>query len=106
MRLLSNRIAFGKLQVVFMGAVSLIQKRVRGQSLAPNAQILQFSGPQKRFITLAEPSYAASIWVAFPGVEIDIEAYDKDGGDVWVKSPYVFGICKVMRLTPIGRMVG
>jgi long-chain acyl-CoA synthetase len=54
---------------------------------------LQFYGAaETSFITLAEPHHdAASVGIAFPGVEIDIRNINSDGiGDVWVKSPYVF----------------
>jgi long-chain acyl-CoA synthetase len=81
-------------QIVFIGGGQLdSETRVRVQSLAPNAQILQFYGAaETSFITLAEPHHdAASVGIAFPRVEIDIRNSDSDGiGDVWVKSPYVF----------------
>ena len=81
-------------QVVFIGGGRLDpETRAQVQSLAPNAQILQFYGAaETSFITLAEPHHdAVSVGIAFPGVEIDIRNIDGDGiGDVWVKSPYVF----------------
>lgn len=95
MRLLSkSRYVLEHVQVVFIGGGRLDpETRARVQSLAPNAQILQFYGAaETSFITLAEPHHdAASVGIAFPGVEIDIRNTDSDGiGDVWVKSPYVF----------------
>jgi long-chain acyl-CoA synthetase len=95
MRLLSkSHRVLENVQVVFIGGGRLDpETRAQVQSLAPNAQILQFYGAaETSFITLAEPHHdAASVGVAFPGVEIDIRNIDKDGiGDVWVKSPYVF----------------
>jgi long-chain acyl-CoA synthetase len=95
MRLLSkSRYVLEKVQVVFIGGGQLDPKtRTQAQSLAPNAQILQFYGAaETSFITLAEPHHdAASVGIAFPGVEIDIRNINSDGiGDVWVKSPYVF----------------
>ena len=95
MRLLSkSHRVLEDLQVVFVGGGRLDpETRAQVQSLAPNAQILQFYGAaETSFITLAEPHHdAASVGVAFPGVEIDIRHNDGDGiGDVWVKSPYVF----------------
>jgi len=95
MRLLSkSRYVLEHVQVVFIGGGRLdLETRARVQSLAPNAKILQFYGAaETSFITLAEPHHdAASVGIAFPGVEIDIRNIDGDGiGDVWVKSPYVF----------------
>jgi len=81
-------------KVVFIGGGRLEpETRTQVQSLAPNAQILQFYGAaETSFITLAEPYHdAASVGVAFPGVEIDIRNINSDGiGEVWVKSPFVF----------------
>ena len=95
MRMLSkSHRVLENVQVVFIGGGQLdSETRVRVQSLAPNAQILQFYGAaETSFITLAEPHHdAASVGIAFPRVEIDIRNSDSDGiGDVWVKSPYVF----------------
>jgi long-chain acyl-CoA synthetase len=95
MRLLSkSHRVLENVQVVFIGGGRLDpETRVQVQSLAPNAKILQFYGAaETSFITLAEPHHdAASVGIAFPGVEIDIRNIDSDGiGDVWVKSPYVF----------------
>ena len=95
MRLLSkSQSVLKNVQVVFIGGGRLDpETRTQVQSLNPNAQILQFYGAaETSFITLAEPHHdAASVGVAFPGVEIDIRNTDSDGiGDVWVKSPYVF----------------
>jgi len=95
MRMLSkSHRVLENVQVVFIGGGQLdSETRVRVQSLAPNAQILQFYGAaETSFITLAEPHHdAASVGIAFPRVEIDIRNIDSDGiGDVWVKSPYVF----------------
>ena len=95
MRMLSkSHRVLENVQVVFIGGGQLdSETRVRVQSLAPNAQILQFYGAaETSFITLAEPHQdAASVGIAFPRVEIDIRNSDSDGiGDVWVKSPYVF----------------
>ena len=95
MRLLSkSHRVLENVQVVFIGGGRLDpETRAQVQALAPNAQILQFYGAaETSFITLAEPHHdAASVGVAFPGVEIDIRNIEKDGiGDVWVKSPYVF----------------
>ena len=95
MRMLSkSHCVLENVQTVFIGGGRLdSETRVRVQSLAPNAQILQFYGAaETSFITLAEPHHdAASVGIAFPRVEIDIRNIDSDGiGDVWVKSPYVF----------------
>lgn len=95
MRLLSkSQSVLKNVQVVFIGGGRLDpETRTQVQSLNPNAQILQFYGAaETSFITLAEPHHdAASVGMAFPGVEIDIQNTDSDGiGDVWVKSPYVF----------------
>ena len=95
MRLLSkSHRVLENVQVVFIGGGRLDpETRAQVQSIAPNAQILQFYGAaETSFITLAEPHHdAASVGIAFPGVEIDIRNPDSDGiGDVWVKSPYVF----------------
>ena len=95
MRLLSKLYrVLENVQVVFIGGGRLDpETRAQVQSLAPNAKILQFYGAaETSFITLAEPHHdAASVGIAFPGVEIDIRNPDRDGiGDVWVKSPYVF----------------
>ena len=95
MRLLSkSHRVLENVQVVFIGGGRLDpETRVQVQFLAPNAKILQFYGAaETSFITLAEPHHdAASVGIAFPGVEIDIRNIDSDGiGDVWVKSPYVF----------------
>ena len=95
MRLLSkSHCVLENVQVVFIGGGRLDpQTRAQVQSLAPNAQILQFYGAaETSFITLAEPHHdAASVGIAFPGVEIEIRNIDGDGvGDVWVKAPYVF----------------
>ena len=95
MRLLSkSHCVLENVQVVFIGGGRLDpETRAQVQSLAPNAQILQFYGAaETSFITLAEPHHdAVSVGIAFPGVEIDIRNIDGDGiGDVWVKSPYVF----------------
>ena len=95
MRLLSkSHRVLENVQVVFIGGGRLDpETRVQVQFLAPNAKILQFYGAaETSFITLAEPHHdAASVGIAFPGVEIDIRNIDSDGiGDVWIKSPYVF----------------
>ena len=95
MRLLSkSQRVLKNVQVVLIGGGRLDpETRTQVQSLTPNAQILQFYGAaETSFITLAEPHHdAASVGMAFPGVEIDIQNTDSDGiGDVWVKSPYVF----------------
>lgn len=95
MRLLSkSRYVLEKLKVVFIGGGWLDPKtRVLVQTLAPNAQVLQFYGAaETSFITLAEPHHDAnSVGIAFSGVEIDIRNTNIEGiGDVWVKSPYVF----------------
>ena len=95
MRLLSkSHCVLENVQVVFIGGGRLDpETRAQVQSLAPNAKILQFYGAaETSFITLAEPDHdAASVGIAFPGVEIDIRNIDSNGnGDVWVKSPYVF----------------
>ena len=95
MRLLSkSHCVLENVQVVFIGGGRLDPgTRAQVQSLAPNAKILQFYGAaETSFITLAEPDHdAASVGIAFPGVEIDIRNIDSNGnGDVWVKSPYVF----------------
>jgi long-chain acyl-CoA synthetase len=95
MRMLSkSHRVLENVKVVFIGGGRLEpETRTQVQSLAPNAQILQFYGAaETSFITLAEPYHdAASVGVAFPGVEIDIRNINSDGiGDVWVKSPFVF----------------
>lgn len=95
MRMLSkSHRVLENVQVVFIGGGRLEpETRTQVQSLAPNAQILQFYGAaETSFITLAEPYHdAASVGVAFPGVEIDIRNINSDGiGEVWVKSPFVF----------------
>jgi len=95
MRLLSkSHRVLENVQVVFIGGGRLDpETRAQVQSLAPNAKIWQFYGAaEASFITLAEPHHdAASVGIAFPGVEIDIRNIDSEGiGDVWVKSPYVF----------------
>jgi long-chain acyl-CoA synthetase len=95
MRLLAkSRQALKYVQVVLIGGGRLDpETRERVESLAPNAKVLQFYGAaETSFITLAEPHHdAASVGIAFPGVEIDIRNSNRDGiGEVWVKSPYVF----------------
>ena len=95
MRMLSkSHRVLENVKVVFIGGGRLEpETRTQVQSLAPNAQILQFYGAaETSFITLAEPYHdAASVGVAFPGVEIDIRNINSDGiGEVWVKSPFVF----------------
>ena len=95
MRMLSkSHRVLENVQVVLIGGGRLEpETRTQVQSLAPNAQILQFYGAaETSFITLAEPYHdAASVGVAFPGVEIDIRNINSDGiGEVWVKSPFVF----------------
>jgi long-chain acyl-CoA synthetase len=95
MRMLSkSHRVLENVKVVFIGGGRLEpETRTQVQYLAPNAQILQFYGAaETSFITLAEPYHdAASVGVAFPGVEIDIRNINSDGiGEVWVKSPFVF----------------
>ena len=95
MRLLTkSRLALEHVCLVFIGGGRLDpETRARVQSLAPNAQVMQFYGAgETSFVTLAEPHHdPASVGVAFPGVDIDIRNANSDGiGELWVRSPYLF----------------
>ena len=59
---------------------------------APGAVIHEFYGAaEASFITLSGPDCPAeSVGIAYPGVELQVDADPGEVGEVWVKSPYVF----------------
>lgn len=61
--------------------------RARVRALAPGVRISEFYGAaEASFITLAGPDCPEeSVGRPYPGVEIAVE-----GGEIWVKSPYLF----------------
>lgn len=76
------------LRLVLVGGSKLDPAlRARLAALAPQARIREFYGAaEASFITLADADTPADlVGRAYPGVELDIH-----GGEVWVKSPYVF----------------
>ena len=59
---------------------------------APDAAIHEFYGAaEASFITLAgQGSPADSVGMAYPGVDLVVDAAEGDIGEIWVKSPYLF----------------
>jgi long-chain acyl-CoA synthetase len=58
------------------------------RAMAPGAAVREFYGAaEASFITLADGTTpAASVGRAYPGVEVSVDP----GGEIWVKSPYLF----------------
>lgn len=76
------------LRLVLVGGSKLdAALRARLAGLAPGAEVREFYGAaEASFVTLADADTpAASVGRSYPGVELDIR-----GGEVWVRSPYLF----------------
>jgi long-chain acyl-CoA synthetase len=77
------------LRLVLVGGSKLDPAlRAAVRSIAPGATIREFYGAaETSFITLSDPSTSdASVGRAYPGVELLLDP----GGEVWVRSPYLF----------------
>ncbi len=61
-------------------------------TIAPKAQIYEFYGAaETSFVSLAVPGDpSASVGQAYPRVQIEIRNAEAGGGEVWVRSPFVF----------------
>ena len=76
------------LRVILVGGSKLDPGLVADlRAMAPTARVVEFYGAaEASFITLADAlTPAASVGRAYPGVQIDVR-----GGQIWVRSPYLF----------------
>lgn len=88
LRLILGPATLPELRLILVGGSKLDPAlRAALATLAPNAQIREFYGAaETSFITLAdETTPDASVGRPYPGVDLHL-----DGGEVWVRSPYLF----------------